>query len=268
MLCKKLKKIRILAFDLDDTLLTASKNLSKRTRAALEDCREKGYKVVLATARPIRKVMDFVGEGAFDAAVCHNGAVVMDGGFLLPQSAHIPFERAQGILLEWMKKFPESQMNLEMNDSLYSNFDARIRWEQESPIMTDFADVPRHPVEKLIIQINSPKEEEGLRELFGDDLTGYVMDEDLMFITNRSALKSTGLKLLAERWGMGLENVAAFGDGVNDIDMMEGCGLAVAMENACEKVKEHADYVTFSNEDDGVAIFLEKYLLGDVKSGK
>ncbi|MGI5899192.1 MAG: HAD family hydrolase [Christensenellales bacterium] len=262
MIKKKLEKIKILAFDLDDTLLTCDKKLSKRTREALEVCREKGYKVVLATARPVRKVIDFVGEGIYDAVVCHNGAVVIDGGLLLPQSAHIPFDRAQGILLKWIKEFPESQMSLEMNDRLYSNFDASLRWKHERPIMTDFSDVPVHPVEKLIIQVKSSREEQRLRGLLGDDLLGYVMDGDLMFITNSSALKSKGLMALAESWGMSLENVAAFGDGVNDIDMMESCGFSVAMGNACDEVKEHADHIALSNDEDGVAIFLQEHLLG------
>jgi Cof subfamily protein (haloacid dehalogenase superfamily) len=268
MMQRKLEKIRILAFDLDDTLLTSDKELSERNRAALEKCRQKGYKVVLATARPIRKVMDFVGAGAFDAAVCHNGAVVMDGSFLLPQSAHIPFERAYKMLIEWIKRFPESQINLEMNDNIYSNYDASIRWKSESPIITDFTDVPSHPVEKLIIQVSSPQEEQQLRGLIGDDLLGYVMDRDLMFITHKNALKSRGLEILAERWGMSLENVAAFGDGVNDIDMMERSGFSVAMGNACAEVKKRADYIALSNDEDGVALFLEEHLMKEAKSEK
>ena len=79
--------------------------------------------------------------------------------------------------------------------------------------------------------------------------------------SSENATKECAIQLLAEKLDISLDKIIAFGDDFNDIEMLKICGMGIAMENAIKQVKEAADYITKSNNDDGVAWYLEKFYL-------
>jgi hydroxymethylpyrimidine pyrophosphatase-like HAD family hydrolase len=85
----------------------------------------------------------------------------------------------------------------------------------------------------------------------------------LVQVMARTASKGAALEAMVERWDLSLANVVAFGDDVNDVEMIESCGLGVAMANAVDEVKAVADFATTSNNEDGVAVVLERLLAED-----
>ncbi len=255
------KNIKILAIDLDGTLLRGDKTVSGYTLDVLRRCMASGIKIVFATARPARAVRLFLGELPCDGLICHNGAVMFAGGTRLLRSAAIPFPRAEALLKYWARAYPDSRICAEFNDRLYTNFDVGLYWKYTESTITDFTGLPKLPAEKVIIQVRTPAEADELSALFGDDLYGFVGDGDLMFIMHRDAKKSTAVGAMAAHFGLDISQVAAFGDDTNDIDMLAACGIGVAMANATAAAKAAADVVALSNREDGVARFVEERLL-------
>ena len=78
---------------------------------------------------------------------------------------------------------------------------------------------------------------------------------------NEGVSKGSAIEKLLEILKIDKKDSICFGDYINDLDMFDTCGYKVAMENACDEIKEKADYVTFSNNDNGVSYFIDKYLL-------
>ena len=104
-------------------------------------------------------------------------------------------------------------------------------------------------------------------KIFADKFQGYIsVGRSEPFYIELMPLgidKAVSLGRLSAMVGLGRENVIACGDGFNDISMVEYAGLGVAMANAQDELKEVADYVTYSNDEDGVAYIIEKYILGN-----
>ena len=90
---------------------------------------------------------------------------------------------------------------------------------------------------------------------FKDSTSSFYLD-----VINNNVNKGSGVKALLDYYGIDKEDSLCFGDFVNDVDMFLACGFKVAMDNACSSLKEKADFVTLSNDENGVSYFLDNYL--------
>ncbi|MBQ8953043.1 MAG: HAD hydrolase family protein, partial [Clostridia bacterium] len=141
----------------------------------------------------------------------------------------------------------------------YGNFDTRDIWPGVTCLRTaDFREVANLTADKIIVEATEPAEAEALERLLPPELYAQISEHRIAMIMNRQATKTSAIRLLAARWGIAMEEVAAFGDDYNDIDMLRACGVGVAVENALAEVKAAADAVCPSNEEDGVARWLER----------
>lgn len=86
-------------------------------------------------------------------------------------------------------------------------------------------------------------------------------DHKLIMIMHREAVKANAVRLLAERYGYNMNQIVSFGDDYNDVDMLKQCGTGVAVSNAIDEAKSAADYICESNDDDGVAKWIEANIL-------
>lgn len=134
-----MKNIKMIVTDLDGTYLRTDKTISEYSRKIITECRNKGLLFIIATARPIRAVKDFLSESDYDGAIFHNGAVVKLGdepfsGFGIPNPGKII-----SILLD---AHPGLHACVEMQDRLYVNFDPGNIWEGIEYTLTDFTDLP------------------------------------------------------------------------------------------------------------------------------
>ena len=255
--------IKLVVVDLDCTLLRTDKTASIGTAEVLARCRARGIKVAFATARPIRTTNEVVGTIEFDARIFHNGANVYAGEELLFKCG-IDIEVAQAMLLELNRDFPERLISVEIDDVNYSNQNVMTEWARSRFVVTDFTDLPRRTADKVLV--------EWLRD---DDLAvfeGYIADElyvensegKIALIMNKNATKLRAVALIAEHFGIELSEVVAFGDDVNDIEMLRNCGCGVAMANALDEVKAVADEICGSNDEDGVAEWLRRKVLAEL----
>lgn len=253
------KKVRLIVTDLDGTLLLGDKTISDNTADVIKRLREEGIRFGIATARPIRSVKNFLPFLTYDFAIFHNGAVVMDGEKLLPGFG---IENVYQVVIKLMNELPGAHICLEAEDVMYSSFNTDDIWPGFEYVKTeDFHEVIGKTGDKIIIEAGTREELERIKSIIPDNLYAELSEGQVVMIMNKKATKFNGIKIIAERYNVNLEEVAAFGDDYNDICMLENCGIGVAVGNALEEVKKAANYVCDSNEADGEANWIRNNIL-------
>lgn len=263
--------IKMLVLDLDNTLLRSDKTISQYTEQILKKAHDAGIKIVFATARPYRAIKHYMEQVCCSTAVYHNGAIAMIDGKIAESSFRIPYETAVYLLRTLQSRYPDKKLSVEINDKLYANFDVLSIWGNSpkdieilkaATVQTDFTDLPEIDADKIIIELSNENEYNELIPLLPDNLYGLLSDgKTLCQVMNRNASKLNALKQLAKQIGVSRSEVAAFGDDYNDLEMIKYFGIGVAMGNAIDKVRQAADAVTASNNDDGVARYIMDYIL-------
>jgi Cof subfamily protein (haloacid dehalogenase superfamily) len=243
--------------------------LRSRTREALASARDAGLHVVVVTGRMFRSVLPYVAEaGLATPVVCYQGAVVADpvsGEFLLHEP--IPLELArEAIATLDEERFP---VNCYVDDELYV-----ARATPESDTYASFQNLPVHEVGDLLqwiedpptklVAIGDPAALDGLEQRMKERFAGrlYVAKSLPYFLefASPAVTKASGFAFVAEHLGFGAPDTIAFGDGENDVELLEWAGYAVAVENADERVLGLADFVCPPVQEEGVAQVIEAYL--------
>ena len=210
-----------------------------------------------------------------DAVILHNGAVIYDGKERIFHNGISP-NVTKNILHAISHDFSTATLSVEIDDVLYVNFEISDDWKQYTEAaLTDFSDLkklsaylPDKSAEKIIVGMESVNIISGAEiKYFDKYLTDNLYmemtstDHKLIMIMNRKAKKSLAVKFLAERYGYNMGEIAAFGDDYNDVEMLKQCGIGVAVANAIDEAKAAADYICESNDNDGVAKWIEVNLL-------
>jgi len=258
---------RLVATDLDGTLLRKDKSVSARTAAALERVAALGTRVVLVTGRPLRWLaMVYDQLHAPLPAVCANGAVVYDPvtDTVLRADPLAPELMAE-VARRLRAAVPGVTFAVEVEDGrvMWHGEDWPAHWNNDHPsaYVVPEEELLTAPAVKLLARSNQDPETfvrtvagaiAGLAEATHSSYSGLVE------ISAAGVTKAAGLAWLCERWGLGPTDVIAFGDMPNDVPMLTWAGRAVAVANAHPAVRDIADEVTASNEEDGVAAYLEE----------
>lgn len=278
-----MREIKMIGLDLDGTLLTDRKELTQHTRDVLAAAIQKGVIVLAATGRPYsgipQEIQRFPG---IRYALTSNGARIIDtktGKVLLEHL--LPLESAKKAL-EIMEKYDTLQ-EIYFDGVGYADEDklAQIGRYHHNPYMWEYVLKSRKSVPdiyKVIAEKNQDMDK--LQGVFADmeeraeawkelgRLDDIVLVGSLGYNIEINAVgvnKGRGLIELGELLGIRREEIMACGDGDNDIPMLKEAGLGVAMANADERAKAAADYITDSNDDEGVAKAIERFVLGGSK---
>lgn len=260
--------IKLIAFDLDGTLLNGEHQLSEETIAAVNKVREKGVKVLIATGRMFCSAAPYAEQlGIVEPLISYNGALVVDP-VKEEQLFHepIPFEIAKKIT----KKVEENDYHLQLyiDDKLFVSQTNKYtdRYIDISGIkagvvgsLVDFLDT--EPTKMLIIEDDEDRLIEiknFLIENFSDQIELSSSYYSFIEITKKDISKAVPLKTIAADLGIKREEIMAFGDGLNDLKMIEWVGRGVAMQNAHPELQEHADDTAPDHDDLGIARYLKK----------
>ncbi len=252
--------IKMIVTDLDQTLLRTDKTISDYTVDVFNRCRQRGIKVVFASARPKRTVKHFFDNINADAVILHNGAVTYVEDMLL-HSCGIASDIKNNILLSINRDYPDATISVEINDVFYANFDVSSVWKNTQAIRTDFTDLPDDPADKIIVGVSSADDIKNLSIYLPDDLYIEMNDGKLGLIMHSGATKQSAVGIVADYFCCDMNEIVAFGDDYNDIGMLRECGVGVAMGNALDEVKVVADHICKTNDDDGVARWLDENVL-------
>lgn len=248
-------KYKMIVTDLDRTLLRGDGFISNYTMEMLNKVQEHGIKLVFATARPIRDVKK-IGMGIrFDSCIYHNGAVVQYEKNIV---SHKGINNSFNIVKKMIKANPDLKIGVEACDTLYANFKLDHFWPNTAYVYTnDFEECKNKTTEKIIM-LKKDIGESNIYENMDENLYLQISEDSLAMVLNKEARKVNGVKMIAEMYGIGLEEVIAFGDDYNDIEILRNCGLGIAVSNAYEDVKKNADDICKSNEVDGVARYINE----------
>jgi Cof subfamily protein (haloacid dehalogenase superfamily) len=257
---------RLIASDLDGTLLRADGTISPRTRAALARAAERGIRTVLVTGRPPRWVRDVPAlTGAHAEVVCANGALLydVDAHAILD---HAPLASALAVeLVDALRAEARGcTFACEMEFRFGHDVDYPARLAPPDVIVGDVrAMVAERPATKLIVRDDLLAHEDlvaAVRHVVRGRAEVTHSGYGIVEISAPGVDKARGLRVACARHGIAMADTIAFGDMPNDIPMLVGAGHGVAVANAHADVRSIAGEVTASNEEDGVAIVLERLL--------
>jgi len=257
----------LIATDLDGTLLRAGDTVSDRTRAALARAAGAGARHLVATGRPVPQVLPLLAElGYRGLAVCGQGAQVYD----TVAGAMISSLRLDRDLAETAVGKIEAEVGavfLAVNQSAADGLTlAEREYRMPHPTLpatrvAERVELWAEPINKVLVRhpvLSDEELVEAARDIVGDLVTVTMAGADTVEIQPFGVSKATGLAVAAEWLGLGPEDTIAFGDMPNDIPMFEWVAHGVAMANAHPELKSVADEITLSNEDDGIAVILER----------
>lgn len=272
--------IKLIAIDMDGTLLNEKKHIDKAQKEAIHEAVEAGIKIVLCTGRPLYGILPFYEELGL-SELDSEGYVILNNGCSIHKTKDwklIDQVNFTSDDIEYLYKFSESyDINFTLvNDTYYFNIgrkptdelikDAGFVFSDITDISLEEAKSGKHKIMKIMflgnpeIMADFQKENENiLKNKYSSVLSQPYVYEILPKGNN----KGTGLKKLAKKLGIKQEEIMAIGDGNNDIEMFEYANYSVAMENGTELAKKAAKYQTDSNENDGVAKAIRKYALNN-----
>ena len=271
-------KVSCCIFDLDGTLLTSKNRISDIDKATLKSLSQKGIKIIIATGRAHMQILQYAHElGISDPCITCNGGQIIN--ILENKILHREFlrkEDASGILsaaksdgTDFLFYTPDYVYHSDgserikffekYNETAPDEFKVPIRHEKEYPQEDGYANVL-----KILIHANNERISE-FEERFNskNTLTIVTSGKNLIDIMRENTTKGNGIRILCSKLGIPLEETVAFGDSMNDEDMLKTAGFSVAMGNAIPEIKNICDYVTLSNDEQGITHAL-KHIINEI----
>lgn len=255
--------IKAAFFDIDGTLIPHGEDkFPESTLKALQLLKEKNIKVFIATGRPVTTITNALSQFDFDGYLALNGQYCYVDGQVV-RNKYIAKEDIEKVL----PYFDENQIScvLAEKDYVYVNLKSEqyIKFHQgKEELMNNIDDVNRiqnHHTYQLMIFINEDEETELFQHLNNcKSARWHPLFADVISVDGG---KNTGIDAIIDYLHISLDEVMAFGDGGNDIDMLKHVGIGVAMGNASEKVKKAANYVTTKDKEDGIYNALKHFCI-------
>lgn len=274
--------IKVIVTDIDGTLLNSKSQLNPKTKETLLKLQRNGYHLVLASGRPTPSVVDIAKELEMDHydsyILTFNGAHVMNY-----QSKEVIYQQplsveASKAILAHLESFDVVPM-ICIGDTMYVEdvFSGMVEYkgsminiiEYESRSgnyklceVDNLKDFVSQPLSKILITGNVDYLEanlESFKEPFNDTNTITKSADFFVEFTDFEVDKARSLETILNRLGVSMDNVIAFGDGMNDLTLLQSAKIGVAMENSSQTLKDFADYVTDSNDNDGIVTALEHF---------
>ena len=271
-------KYKLLAIDIDGTLIRSDQTISPRTRTALIQAQEQGVQVVITTGRPTFGAAPFADELRLADFGSH--VISFNGSEIYNWKTK---ERIHSVLLDEDIKPYIYHCAKQKHFQLVAYIGQNVVAEDPNDEYVQFSStrnkMPIRPVQNFLTETENaqPKflivgDPDPLHELeleMAVHLKGkaevYRSEPFFLEIVPNGIDKATGLAVLLSKLNLTKEEIIAFGDGFNDVAMIEYAGLGIAMGNAQQVVKDHADYITLSNEQDGIAEAVEKFIFASTQ---
>lgn len=259
---------KIIAMDFDDTILTSDKKISDYSKSVLKKLKNKGFIIVGVTGRSLSSAKNACDIRIFNYLILNNGAhihdVQEDKSECISLLSKDVCSKVTNMYKDVSFKFDYCSLdNYYMTKIMYDfNKKFLIKINNLSEVQEDIC--------KMNIFLNDEDKCEEVRDEINSlfDVNAFIMQDSSspkrwVVINPKNIDKSKTLELLCNRLNLSLDDVIFFGDGLNDIELMESSGLGVAMGNALPSVQEKADDIALDNNSDGVV----KYLIRNI-SGK
>lgn len=263
--------IDVVALDMDNTLLNSQKEISPRNEAVLKALHEKGIHIVLCTGRPINAIWPYIEQLGLtkpdDYTVTFNGGLVVNNVSKSPVFSMGMSKQDLQPVYDFAHKhnypldvldFEQVYEIMDMPRSIYKTVLKNIQFAD-----SNFADLPGgdHRYAKMVMAIPAERLAKiipTVPEEIKRDLTVVQSQPHILEYLPHHVHKAEGLKHLLQHYGENFTHLMTFGDADNDLTMIQAARDGVVMANGLPAVKDAADHLTASNDDDGVARYLEE----------
>jgi Cof subfamily protein (haloacid dehalogenase superfamily) len=269
--------IKAVFFDLDGTLLNSEKKISEGSKEALKKCREKGVQVYIATARPrtLHKMLPEWTLGTFDL---FDGGIYCNGACrVIHDETDYTYIDSDAVhqVIETVNSFKDIHLVLQMKDEVHAfnyEFDETHieEWGLQERRIVELDESCEHQTVKIMIYTHNMVNRVGqlpvelyeeLKEKISDKANLYLTDfgEVIMVVPNQIS-KYSAIVEVCEKEGFKLDEIAVFGDDMNDMEMLSSIRHSIAMGNGVDMIKQTASYITLSNDDEGIVYGLKEIL--------
>lgn len=265
---------RVLALDIDGTLTNSEKKITERTRTAIRNAAQHGVKIVIASGRPVQGIWGYAEQldlKELDGYIlsfnggrlisCRTGEIIHDVKLPLQYLPEI-YELSKQYGVNLMSYEGDNLITEEPEDEFLA-IEARINGLGIRKVdnLSEYIDFPINKCLMLGEGDYLAKVEKKVYAALSDRLDVYRSEPFFLEILPKGVDKAKALEGLLDKLGCDRTELMACGDGYNDLTMIRYAGMGVAMANARDEVKAEADYVTLSNDEDGVAAAIEKFIL-------
>lgn len=247
--------VKAVFFDVDGTLVSFNTHqIPQSTIGSIAQLRAKGIKVFIATGRRMQGI-DNVGDLVFDGYITVNGGLCLAGTDKVIYRHCIPQEDIEA-MIRYQETVEEFPCAMAQENSIFMNYENKYVKEVfdmlnfPKPPVSTLREAAVNPTLQLIAFFTQEQEERIMAVMPHCDATRW--NPLFTDVVPKGSSKSVGIDKILEYYDIPLEGTMAFGDGGNDMQMLQHAGIGVAMGNAEDEVKEVADYVTESVDDDGV----------------
>lgn len=249
---------KLLLFDLDGTLLKSDKTISEHTLSALNACRSKGLMIGVSTSRSEQNSMTFLSEILPDILISSGGALVKQNGNYI-YKAEFSIEETNN-MIRTVREIcgADCEITVDTMESHYWNYKIDPKKQDQSwgdSIYTDFKDFNQESL-KICVEIFDSDKAEKLKNILTDCDCVRFSDGYWYKFTKKGVTKEKAITEICHVCKFAPENIIAFGDDFVDIGMLKLCGIGIAMGNAIQDVKQIADIVIGTNDNDGIADYL------------
>ena len=267
--------IKLIVTDIDDTLLNSKGQVSQKNREIIEQCKEKDIKVILASGRPDFGMMKIVKDLKLDNynnyLLSYNGAKISN--IYTNEVVYEKFLSKERIkfLIDIAKENGCDILTYQNEKVLTNRENEYAKWEAnalgvELVIEENLKELITEKAAKVIM-LETPEKAEKLKNKMalelGDEYEVAMSKPFFIEINDKGISKGVSLDILCKKLNLTKDNIIALGDGLNDLSMIEFAGVGVAMDNAVELLKEKANFISKTNDEDGFAYAIEKYVLGE-----
>ena len=266
--------IKLITIDVDGTLVTPLKRLTKENISAIERAKNAGIHIALVSGRPFHSMIDLNKRLGLDKkghfTICQNGSYVFDnfsqkpmfGTFQSPSDLVKVAKLLENYRLDISAMDGENFYSNKKRANIYTKIDAKIH---KMPIkLVDYENLPEDMEFGRFMVLGSKGEIKRFIENMPEEIkNNYYPVQTAPFlveIMNKNTNKGYAISQMADKLGYKMEEVMAIGNEKNDIPMLEAAGFAVAMGNAVDELKKHADYITKSNLKSGVGHAIDMLL--------
>lgn len=268
--------VRLIALDLDDTLLNEEREITEKNLEALKECAQKGIYIVLCSGRAEDAILPFIkkiGIGEKETGrylIAINGCSIFD----LHTREQVFCKKVESDILVRTNEIAEEwglRSEVYTPDTIY--YQEETKWTRldvdlcglKGKVVPDYKEFIKQGFTKMLVPGQPElllKLQDVLRKEFGDRAVIFTSKPYFLEILPPNCGKGEAVNFLAEKIGLPSDTTMAFGDSMNDESMIRLCKYGVCMKNGLDAIKEISDFVTdYDNNNDGIADFLRKYVL-------
>lgn len=251
-----MNNIKAIVCDLDGTLLNSKKRISKENMEILNQKQQQGIKIYISTGRGA-EAFNLIKGVKVDGIVLSNGMRVYYNNCQIYKKT---LERDK------LKVFCNEVKKVGIKLGIYKQIEENIPEEIDNDVLEGgvflYNRIPAQ-FDKLFVELENCKDKEYIEKKLSDEYYIIYTRDQYAFIMPRGVSKYTGVRKLLQQDGLDMSQVLMFGDDENDIELIKESGIGIAMGNALEEIKDFADFVTKTNDENGV-----EYMIKNLEVGK